>query len=85
MPSDLIAAIGQEPRTEVSGWFGGLDLAQGALVTNAETGRTSAPYVYAGGDAINGGASTSQRAPFTRNEKCCRELLDAMEDFRLVV
>ena len=61
LPADsVIAAIGQEPRTEISSWFGGLGLAHGVLTTDAETGRTSVPYVYAGGDATNGGASVVQ-------------------------
>ncbi len=61
LPADsVIAAIGQEPRTEISSWFGGLGLAHGVLTTDEETGRTSAPYVYAGGDATNGGASVVQ-------------------------
>jgi dihydropyrimidine dehydrogenase (NAD+) subunit PreT len=60
LADSVIAAIGQEPRTEISGWFGGLDLAHGVLTADAETGRTSAPFVYAGGDAINGGASVVQ-------------------------
>ena len=56
----VVAAIGQQPRTELSTWFGGLDLAHGVLAADVETGRTSAPYIYAGGDATNGGASVVQ-------------------------
>jgi dihydropyrimidine dehydrogenase (NAD+) subunit PreT len=56
----VVAAVGQEPRTELASWFGGLDLADGVLATDSATGRTSAPYVYAGGDAANGGASVVQ-------------------------
>ena len=61
LPADtVVAAIGQEPRAELADWFGGLDLAGGLVTTDAQTGLTSAPYVYAGGDAINGGASAVQ-------------------------
>jgi dihydropyrimidine dehydrogenase (NAD+) subunit PreT len=56
----VVAAIGQEPRTELAGWFGGLDLDHGVLATDRDTGRTSVPYVFAGGDAVNGGASVVQ-------------------------
>jgi len=56
----VIAALGQAPRTEVGGWLEGLALERGRIVVDPETGRTAAPFVYAGGDAVNGGSSVVQ-------------------------
>lgn len=53
-----IKAIGQEPRREVADWIQGLALdAHGRVWVDANTGRTSEPWVYAAGDATNGGAT----------------------------
>jgi glutamate synthase (NADPH/NADH) small chain len=52
----VVKAIGQRPRPEVSGRFGGLDLDHGNVVVDGE-GRTTNRRVFAGGDAVNGGAS----------------------------
>lgn len=61
IPADtVVAAIGQEPRLDVAAWFGGLQLAGSALAVDEQTGRTSVPTVFAGGDAVNGGASVVQ-------------------------
>jgi dihydropyrimidine dehydrogenase (NAD+) subunit PreT len=53
----VVKAIGQQPRPELAGRFGGIELARGDLVAVDESGRTSNPRVYAGGDAVDGGAS----------------------------
>jgi glutamate synthase (NADPH/NADH) small chain len=52
----VVKAIGQQPRPELSGRFGGLQLERGMIVVDEE-GRTSDRRVFAGGDAVNGGAS----------------------------
>ena len=52
----VVKAIGQQPRPELAGRFGGIELARG-LVAVDESGRTSNRRVYAGGDAVDGGAS----------------------------
>ena len=61
IPADtVVAAIGQEPRRDVATWFGGLEVTGGALAVDECTGRTSVPRIFAGGDAVNGGASVVQ-------------------------
>jgi glutamate synthase (NADPH/NADH) small chain len=52
----IVKAIGQRPRPELSGRFGGLQLDGGHVVVDDE-GRTTNRRVFAGGDAVNGGAS----------------------------
>ena len=52
----VVKAVGQQPRPELTGRFGGLDVDRGMVVVD-EDGRTSNHRVFAGGDAINGGAS----------------------------
>jgi glutamate synthase (NADPH/NADH) small chain len=52
----VIKAAGQQPRTELSGRFGGVRTERG-LIAIDEDGRTSNSHVFAGGDAVNGGAS----------------------------
>ena len=52
----VIKAIGQRPRPELSGRFGGLELEHGNVVVDDE-GRTTSQRVFAGGDAVNGGVS----------------------------
>jgi len=51
-----VKAIGQRARPELSGRFGGLELEHGNVVVDDE-GRTASRRVFAGGDAVNGGAS----------------------------
>jgi len=61
LPADMVvAAIGQRSRAEVVDWFEGIELSGGTLVVDAETGRTGEPLVFAGGDAVSGGASVVQ-------------------------
>ena len=61
LPADMVvAAIGQRSRAEVADWFEGIELSGGTLVVDAETGRTGEPLVFAGGDAVSGGASVVQ-------------------------
>ena len=52
----VVKAVGQRPRPELSGRFGGLEMAGGKIVVDDE-GRTTNLRVFAGGDAVNGGAS----------------------------
>lgn len=60
LPADtVVAAIGQQPRLELVEWLG-LDRAGSSVVVDDATGRTSASFVYAGGDAVNGGSSVVQ-------------------------
>ena len=51
-----VKAIGQQARDELSDWVEGLDLDRGKVVVD-EFGRTGNHRFFAGGDAINGGAS----------------------------
>ncbi|HEY8645628.1 MAG TPA: NAD(P)-dependent oxidoreductase [Gaiellaceae bacterium] len=52
----VVKAIGQQPRPELSARFGGLELDDGKVVIDDE-GCTTNRRVFAGGDAVNGGAS----------------------------
>jgi len=49
-----VKAIGQRPRSELADWIPGLELAHGAVKIDPETGRTTNPKFFAGGDAVNG-------------------------------
>jgi glutamate synthase (NADPH/NADH) small chain len=51
-----VKAIGQQSRDELSDWIEGLELDRGK-VTVDKSGRTGNRKFFAGGDAINGGAS----------------------------
>ncbi len=55
-----VKAIGQQPRLELADWIPGLELDHGAVQIDPETGRTTSPKFFAGGDAANGGASAVQ-------------------------
>lgn len=58
LPADtVVMAIGQQRRTEFFSWIDGLRLDRGLVVTDPATGQTSVPNVFAGGDAVNGGAT----------------------------
>jgi dihydropyrimidine dehydrogenase (NAD+) subunit PreT len=58
LPADtVVKAIGQRPRLELEEWIPGLGFERGAIAIDSETGRTGNPKFFAGGDAINGGAS----------------------------
>ncbi len=59
LPADtVVTAIGQQARSELADWIDGLELDdRGAVRIDPETGRTGNPKFFAGGDAINGGAS----------------------------
>ena len=52
-----VKAIGQQPRLEPAEWIDGLELDRGAVQVDPATGRTTNPKFFAGGDAVNGGAS----------------------------
>ena len=53
----VIKAIGQQPRRELLGWMDGLVVNDGMPEVDPETGRTTNPKYYAGGDVLNGGAT----------------------------
>ena len=71
----VIGAIGQSAQPELLTW--GLTHRDGGLDID-EAGRTRLPHVYAGGDAVNGGASVVQavadgrRAAQAIEEDLCR-------------
>jgi dihydropyrimidine dehydrogenase (NAD+) subunit PreT len=50
----VVKAIGQEPRSELADWIPGLELEHGAVKIDPETGRTTNPKFFAGGDAVSG-------------------------------
>ncbi len=53
----VITALGQNPRKTFLGWIEGLELKGGRIVVDEETGQTGNPKYFAGGDAVNGGAT----------------------------
>ncbi|HEY7708185.1 MAG TPA: NAD(P)-dependent oxidoreductase [Gaiellaceae bacterium] len=58
VPADTaIVAIGQQPRRDFLGWIEGLELEGAQIAVDADTGRTGNPRYFAGGDAVNGGAT----------------------------
>jgi dihydropyrimidine dehydrogenase (NAD+) subunit PreT len=58
VPADtVVLALGQGCRTEFLGWIDGLRLDRGLIVIDRATGQTTNPKYFAGGDAVNGGAT----------------------------
>ena len=58
LPADTaVVAIGQQPRRDLLGWIDGLELDGGRIAADPETARTGNPKYFAGGDAVNGGAT----------------------------
>jgi len=58
LPADtVVEAIGQRARSELAEQVHGLHFAHGELEVDPETGRTSNPRFFAGGDVVNGGNS----------------------------
>ncbi|MFQ6033882.1 MAG: FAD-dependent oxidoreductase, partial [Candidatus Bipolaricaulia bacterium] len=53
----VVKAIGQRPRTDFLEKIPGLELERGLVKVDPETGQTSNPKYFAGGDCINGGAT----------------------------
>jgi dihydropyrimidine dehydrogenase (NAD+) subunit PreT len=51
----VIPAIGQSRFLELLSEFRGVELSEGNVVVDPETGQTSKPRYYAGGDCVNGG------------------------------
>jgi glutamate synthase (NADPH/NADH) small chain len=70
-----VKAIGQQSRDELPGWIEGLELAGGKVVVNG-SGHTGNRKFFAGGDAINGGASVVEAVRDGRRaaEAIAREL-----------
>jgi dihydropyrimidine dehydrogenase (NAD+) subunit PreT len=58
LPADTaITAIGQQPRRDLLRWVDGLVIRDGKLEVDPDTGQTSNPKYFAGGDVANGGAT----------------------------
>ncbi len=58
LPVDtVVLAIGQAPRRDFFANVAGLELEGGRVVVDPASGRTGHPKVFAGGDAVNGGAT----------------------------
>jgi glutamate synthase (NADPH/NADH) small chain len=53
----VIKALGQKRRSEFLSWIAGLNTDGGLVTIDPETGQTSVPKFFAGGDAVNGGAT----------------------------
>jgi glutamate synthase (NADPH/NADH) small chain len=67
-----VKAIGQQSRDELSSWIDGLALVRGKVAVD-ENGRTGNRRFFAGGDAINGGASVVEAV---RDGKRAAEAID---------
>jgi glutamate synthase (NADPH/NADH) small chain len=58
IPADVaIKALGQARRTDFFSWIPGLKTEGGLVAVDPATGQTSVPKFFAGGDAVNGGAT----------------------------
>jgi dihydropyrimidine dehydrogenase (NAD+) subunit PreT len=58
LPADTaVLAIGQRGHLELAGWVPGLEFEAGHVKIDPETGATANAKFFAGGDAVNGGAS----------------------------
>lgn len=58
LPVDtVIRAIGQEPHLAFLGWIPGLELRHGRPVVHPDTGQTTNPRYFAGGDVLTGGGT----------------------------
>jgi glutamate synthase (NADPH/NADH) small chain len=55
--STAVKAIGQRPRAELFDLIAGLELEDGRLKVDPETGQTTNPKYFSAGDATNGGAT----------------------------
>ena len=52
-----IKAMGQQPRADLLGWIDGLELRDGKVEVDPQTAQTGNPTYFAGGDAVNAGAT----------------------------
>jgi dihydropyrimidine dehydrogenase (NAD+) subunit PreT len=79
IPCDLvIPAIGQSPLIDFLSGIAGLRLQQGRIVVDRQTGRTTNPKYFAGGDCINGGREVVDAvADGKRSAVAIAQLLDA--------
>ncbi len=68
-----VKAIGQRPRSELADWIEGLELKRGVVKVDPATGRTTNPKFFAGGDAINGGATVVEAV---RDAKLAADAID---------
>ncbi|HKK45980.1 MAG TPA: NAD(P)-dependent oxidoreductase [Balneolaceae bacterium] len=55
--STVIKAIGQQKRKGFLNWIKGIELYNGLIKIDPKTGQTANPKYFAGGDALNGGAT----------------------------
>lgn len=53
----VIKAIGQQKRKGFLNWIEGLELDSGLIKIDEDSGQTTNPFYFAGGDALNGGAT----------------------------
>ena len=51
----IVPAIGQSPLTEMLQKLRGVEVRDGRIVADRETGQTGNPRYFAGGDCVNGG------------------------------
>ena len=52
-----IKAVGQQPRADLLGWIDGLEVRDGRVEVDPQTAQTGNPRYFAGGDAVNAGAT----------------------------
>lgn len=58
IPADtVIKALGQKRRSDFLSWIEGINTDGGLVAIDPTTGQTSVPKFFAGGDAVNGGAT----------------------------
>jgi dihydropyrimidine dehydrogenase (NAD+) subunit PreT len=70
-----IKAIGQRPRSELLSWIEGLELVNGRIAIDPETGATANPKFFAAGDAVSGGSMVVEAV---RQAKIAARGVDAM-------
>lgn len=70
-----VKAIGQGPRADFLSWIEGLELDGGRIRVDPLTGRTTNPKYFAGGDAVNGGATVVEAV---RQAKIAARAIDRM-------
>ena len=71
----VIKAIGQRPRSELLSWIDGLELVDGRIAIDPETGTTGNPKFFAAGDAVSGGSMVVEAV---RQAKIAAHGVDAM-------
>jgi dihydropyrimidine dehydrogenase (NAD+) subunit PreT len=78
MQCDLIVpAIGQSPLAELLHTLRGVEMRDGRIVADMETGRTGNPRYFAGGDCVNGGREVVDAV--AGGKRAALEMLASME------